>query len=304
MKNFCRKIVLFLLPILVLAGIYEYMLRQIPNEYAYKNTYLTEHVSEIECLVLGSSHSFSDIDPDYFELNTFNAAHSGQSWNYDLEIIRKFGSSLTHLKTVILPVSYFSFFADMNEGSSAWRIKYYNIYYDMHLSNSLVDHTELLGGNIKKNTLAFLDYYLKGKSKMNCTESGWRNTYTAQRSKDLQSTGQKRAIMHTKADFHLQAQNEAYLQELITFCRQKGCKLLLFTPPAYRTYVQDLNKKQLNKTVELAQNYARTQDLCFYVNFLQDPRFSADDFYDGDHLNDAGAGKFSCYLNNYVTDIK
>ena len=83
------KTIYISLPILVVAILMEILLRNMPNDYLFKKKYLDEHSSEIQTLILGSSHSFYGIDPAYFNSKTFNASHVSQTLNYDLEIFQK-----------------------------------------------------------------------------------------------------------------------------------------------------------------------------------------------------------------------
>ena len=48
----------------------------------------------------------------------------------------------------------------------------------------------------------------------------------------------------------------------------------------------DVYKRQTYDIVEKYEN-------CSYVDYLADSDFSADDFYDGDHLNEQGARKLT-----------
>ena len=90
MKRFVIKTIYISLPILVVAILMEILLRNTPNDYLFKKQYLDKHSSEIETLILGSSHSFYGFNPEYFSSNTFNASHISQSLNYDFEILKKY----------------------------------------------------------------------------------------------------------------------------------------------------------------------------------------------------------------------
>ena len=76
MKKIVRFIIpLFIVVIMLIIGI-EQTLRKIPNDYKYKADYLKENGSEIETLILGSSHTFTGLNQKLFKNKTFNAAHS------------------------------------------------------------------------------------------------------------------------------------------------------------------------------------------------------------------------------------
>ncbi len=66
MKRFVIKTIYISLPILVVAILMEILLRNTPNDYLFKKQYLDKHSSEIETLILGSSHSFYGFNPEYF----------------------------------------------------------------------------------------------------------------------------------------------------------------------------------------------------------------------------------------------
>ena len=71
MRKFITKTIYISLPIIVIAIIMEILLRNIPNDYLFKKKYLDEYSSEIETLILGSSHSLYGFNPEYFTSKTF-----------------------------------------------------------------------------------------------------------------------------------------------------------------------------------------------------------------------------------------
>ena len=83
----------------------EVLIRNIPSDFKDKRDYLEAHSNEIETLILGSSHSFHGLNPEFFSSKTYNAAFSSQILFYDLEILRRYESDLTELEWVILPIS-------------------------------------------------------------------------------------------------------------------------------------------------------------------------------------------------------
>src|SRR5665647_305746 len=135
MGNLNYKIVLFLLPLIVVGGIMEILLRQIPNFYQFKKGYLESNSDSLEILFLGNSHSYFGLNPDYINGISFNAAHVSQTLEYDLAILQKYDSKWSELKYIILPISYFSLYDKMSESGESWRSKDYCIYYDIDISN-------------------------------------------------------------------------------------------------------------------------------------------------------------------------
>ena len=66
MRQFILRTLMISLPIVVIAILIEILLRNVPNDYQEKKEYLDKHASEVETLILGSSHSFYGINPSYF----------------------------------------------------------------------------------------------------------------------------------------------------------------------------------------------------------------------------------------------
>ena len=130
MKLFLKSSVLFLLPIVVFLFAAESMLRFSPNDYNYKSNYMAAHSSEIECLVLGNSHSAWGIDPSFFSFKTFNLAFAGQPLIFDALLLEKYINQMDSLKYVILSVSYCVPYVDLEQDPIRSRV--YSIYFAIH----------------------------------------------------------------------------------------------------------------------------------------------------------------------------
>ncbi|HWY10915.1 MAG TPA: DUF1574 family protein, partial [Bacteroidia bacterium] len=96
------------------------------------------------------------------------------------------------------------------------------------------------------------------------------------------------------------AENVNFLRSIIEFAKSKGVKVFLYTPPAYHTYTDNLDAKQLNQTIVTLINMANEYSNVKYHNFLLDPDFSSEDFYDGDHLNKSGAKKLTIKIDSII----
>ena len=102
MKKYLINILLyFILPILTIGVVWEYSIRSIPNDYAYKSKWLNNNADSIEVLYLGPSTIMYDIDPSFSKLKGFNAAHVSQSIKYDHFIFNKY---ITNFLMNIFPI--------------------------------------------------------------------------------------------------------------------------------------------------------------------------------------------------------
>ena len=81
MRKFIIRTFLFILPVLAIAVSAEILLRKYQT-IIHKSKYLDQHAGEIETLILGSSHTYRGINPDYIS-GKVNASYVSQSLNYD-----------------------------------------------------------------------------------------------------------------------------------------------------------------------------------------------------------------------------
>ncbi|MDB4710838.1 hypothetical protein OAF16_03815 [Flavobacteriales bacterium] len=287
----------------------ELLLRNIPNDYEFKKEYLDKNASEIETMILGSSHSFYGFNPVYFTTKTFNASHISQSLNYDFEIIKKYQSGLKQLKTIVLPISYFTLFGKLEAGSESWRFKNYIIYYGLGTSNSYADYSEVISNKLYVNQKRLVSYYIKGNSAISTTSLGWGTNYKSKNARDLIETGNTAALRHSKDINDIKYENilrdnEQTLNSIIAWCKNRNIRIVLLTPPAFKSYRQNLNKTQLNVTIEIAKKIDLDNNNCIYLNLLNDTSFVAKDFYDADHLSEIGAEKLSKLINEKINNWK
>ena len=310
MRRFIIKIILIFFPIF-LSGIFlEFLLRTIPNDYKFKKEYLDKNASAIETLILGSSHSYFGLNPDYFSSKTFNASHVSQSLNYDLEIVRKYQDKFQNLKTIILPISYFSLFGKLEESSESWRLKSYNIYYGMYSSISLMDYSEVLSNRFDVNIERIVSYYKHGDSALSCSKLGWGLTYNSKNAKNLIETAKTAAKRHTKDNINSEESQKTFneniliLNAIIQWCEKNNVNVMFLTLPAFETYRHELNHEQLQITINTISEICSKHENCIYENLLSDPNFVATDFYDADHLSEIGAKKISILINERINKWK
>lgn len=302
LKRFIRRTLLsVVLPLLVMLAGYEWLYRAIPNAYKVKDAYLSHQAAAVETLILGSSHTFFGIDPSCFDCPAFNAANVSQDLEYDWFILNKYIRSLPALKQVILPISYFTLFGSLRTGEEDWRIRKYQIYmgaqdypfYD-------VRH------NYEFSRLGDRDcmfYYLKSTNIYSCTPLGMGDAYSkSKRLPDWEKNGRERALGHTiwdKSDSLLIKENLSYLDSIVRLCCSRDVHLLLVTMPTWHTYYENLDARQLNQMYDLIHQVVSDNLMVGYLDLLKDPRWTADDYFDADHLNEFGAQKTAKILDQY-----
>jgi hypothetical protein len=297
MNEFLKKLGGFLIPVFLFCFTLEIALRNIPNDYSYKRSYLDRNSNDIEVLFLGSSHAYRDINPAFIEMNGFNAAYVSQSLDLDYAILRNYYGRWESLRYIVVPISYFSLFFKLETSDESWRIKNYTIYYGMNASYHYSDYFEILSNAMEVNIERINLYYLQGESNITVTELGWGGGFNENEEIDLVATGKSVAQRHTYPERANLNENVEVLNSFVSYVNEKEIEIIFYTPPAFYSYVENLDASQLDLTVGIMTELDKDHDNVLYVNYLMDETFTEYDFFDADHLNALGAAKLTKTLS-------
>ncbi len=307
MKKFILKTIIISFPVFLLLVILELFFLQVPNNYNYKSAYLGKNIKDVEVLILGSSHTFLGVNPAYFDYKTFNCAEYLQSLDYDYRIFNKYEEEYKNLKVVVIPIAYFSLWYKLEQQQIKFRLLSYVQAYGFINKNISIKEILEEESKFKWKVRRIKDYFFLKKTVVECDELGWIGKDKSIRealgvtSEDLIELGKSVASYHDKIMFDENYNdNVNYLKSIISWCGNRGVKVLLFTPPAYVTYRNSLRKEYVNKMLETTKDLVSEYDNCQYFNFLSDTSFQEKDFYDLHHLNRFGAEKLSKKLNNII----
>ena len=300
MKLFLERLLTFALPIFAIVLLLEYSVRRLPNSYKVKGQYLNEKSDIVETLILGSSHTFYGVNPRFIESRAFNASNVSQSPDIDFAILKSYEDSYGSLRTVVIRLSYDTLFEQLKNSTEDWRLKDYKLYSDIDAGYKLSHNSEILSIGTRQILKVLGDFYLNQKPLLNCDSLGWGNDLSNRPKRDLDKVGLIAAKRHTIKSWTLLKPNIKVFEQLIGWCENRKIRVILVTPPAYKSYVKNLNEKQLEKMINIGDKLDKTYDNCFYHNFLMDKSFTDKDFYDADHLNAKGAKKFSLIINSLI----
>ena len=306
MKFFLIKIVLLSLPLLLLFIFLEISIRFIPNTYSYKNKYINDSGSKIETLILGSSHTYYGINPEYLKLNSFNLANISQSLYFDNLLFKKYLKKMPNLQNIIIPVSYSSLSKVLDTGEESWRKydyqSYMNCMPDIIDKSHLKSHSILYAKGVKKCLTATVEYLTLNKSPINCNSTGWGTNYTHSTIRDLEVTGKKASERHENGSSDFTA-NLQKIKEIIKISESHGIKIFILITPTYISYRKNLNTIKTNSIIKNCTILSDYYSNVFFLNHFEDKSFVKKDFYDADHLNDVGAEKFSKILNREIIEL-
>lgn len=306
MKKFLHKFILFSIPVLLVWLCLEIFYRYTPNNYSVKNQSLKTKSAEIETLLFGDSHCLYGLNPQYFSSKTFNLGNVSQTIYFDKLLFEKYIDQLPKLKQVVFCIEYTNLSQKDNTGEDDWRKFHYQRYMHLQVPSiapyDLRQYSVSFTQNLSK-TRDLLKRYFKTGTITDCDGNGWGTNYKKEDRIPPASIAERRAKMQEDGsmDFRLNTQR---LQEIINKCKAKNIQVLIVSMPQTAVYEHYLNQKKLNaiiKTCTLLRD--NNPENVKYLNLFHDKRFSDEDFFDADHLNDAGAGKASKIVNEYLSTI-
>jgi len=303
MKKFIKKLIVLIVILVIILTAIEKSLRVIPNDYSYKSEWLEKNADSLVIWTFGSSHGYFGIEPQYFDKKSFNSAHVAQGTKFDNFIFNRYFNYMNSLKTVILPISYFSLRSNMEDEIEKWRVPNYHIYYDYKPVKFLY-HFKM---NNEKNPINRAVKSLIGiENERICSDLGWGTSHVlANRSIDWENCGLRSSKMQTKSNFSNDTyrQNEEYIIDICQKCKDRNIDIILLTTPTHKSYYRLLDSIQLTEIIEFCKTMECKFDNVKYVNLLKDNRFTVDDFYDSDHVNEYGAKKLTLIINDTLNCI-
>lgn len=275
----------------------ECFIRRQPNASKAKHEYLLHHSREVDVLVLGSSHTYYGIAPELLSPKAYSAAQVSQTLRYDEYLLHHY--PFDHLKWVIMPISDFSLYEELEDGASWYLASRYRIYMDCDIHSRL----SVYGWEMT----AFRSYCSKlrqlwEKPHMQWSQWGQGLEYTVENKPTDWDNGEKRAAQNAYTDFSHAPEAMAHLESISRFCRAHHARMLLVSTPLRESYRQHQRADQRADTELHISRFLLQHPQCRYLDFSQDTTFTADDFYDSDHLTTRGADKLTRKIRVAMTE--
>ena len=287
MRRFVKHILLFFVPLLILAIGCEIVVESIPNSYSYKYNYMEHYASSIQTLILGSSYAYDGIAPSELP-KAFNLANSSQTFEDDYCLLNRYLPVMDSLQTVIIAVGY-GIWADRSE---QYRRLYYTVY--MHLYPRWPINRfsfEIL--NAKLLALKCIEY-VESRDITRCDSLGHRTAHEASADLRIQALVDNDRI-------NLQAQrqdletNFRYLHRMNDLCAERGIPFVVVAMPCHEQYRASLPKDQI----------AMQDSILSTLPFVIDASaWSIPDsgFYDATHLSRSQSIPFTRQLADTIAE--
>lgn len=301
MNRFLKYVALFGLVCFATLVAGEFIVRQLPNQYRYKKSWMDKNASAVEILILGHSQAYYGIKPSMLGAPAFNLANVSQTFKYDYLLLENYIDRCARLTTVVLPVTYSSFFDKEMDYGDEWG---YTINYKIYMGVDV--HSDLSKYNFEISNFPVYAGKLRSiymGSNLSWDELGHGEDFGSdKRVVDLEESALTAAKRHTATDWSSVNDNMRWLRKIIELCAKRSIRLVLVTPPVSQAYYQRLDSKQLSAMRGIIHSLVGRYGLSYY-DYSAAKGFEDVDFYDADHLtSDVGAAKFTSMLAHDVCD--
>lgn len=303
MKYFFNKSSFFLIPILLVWMSLEIFYRTTPNNYSVKARDVQKHYESCEVLILGNSHAYYGLNPEFFQIPTYNFANISQNLYFDKLLFDKHIHNFKKLKWVILNIEYTTLSHTDDIDGETWRKYFYQS--QMGIEVDLIPFYDVRQYSLSvsrplKNSLNTIEQYIEKQTLVDCNESGWGTSYTNENSSTnmeyLAEIVTKKHEDHS-LDF---SKNLKKIKAIIEQCKQRNIQVLLISMPVHKTYAERVNLHKVSLIHLSATEISNKYDNVFYLNLFSDTTFMDSDFFDPDHLNHQGAKKCTQIVNAFM----
>jgi len=289
-KKTALFVVLFLIPLFLFEG---YVRTQWIDPFDAKRAFLENEKNTCEVLILGTSHAWVGLNPEWVSDNCLNLANAFQPFYYDYHILEKYAPVMPALKTIILPMSYTSFFSK----PSAYHQNLYSIYWGLapYGKPMISDHSLILSLGLK----TLIERLLKGEN--NLVNRGWLEL-KGEFNGSPNLTKRRLKMMHDVMDMDNWEESVGWLNKILELAKEKDLRVVLFYPPYSREMNRQINEYPYEQKIEGYLNGLHDDENVELYYFNNNTLYGNQLFKDADHLNEKGARILSRTMKEIVSN--
>lgn len=278
---------------------------------------LGNQINDVEIANVGSSHGAYDFIYDGLTedgYSCFNFGSVSQTYQYDLALLKEYGSHLDEGCVVFIPVSYFSFNNEtVNESEAqALSVKYYHFLspknvpdYDLY-TDIVTTRLPILSAG--EDLLKLLPAFSPSLKVLAAEEES--DTESAEMDEAAVAEFANRAAMRFDRHFNNKEtlflpERETQLLSLIDYCKKHGLTPVLITTPFSVYYNNPVPEDFLDRFYGTINRIASDTNVSYY-DYSHDARFGENLTYfsDSDHLNAEGAAYFMEIIAEEVPELR
>jgi hypothetical protein len=320
-RALCRRLALFLLPVLGGWAMLESWTARIPSSYSLKRERLHALSTEIETLILGASDAYHGVAPQELSGSAYNLANVSQSLYYDDQLFTQVVPQLPRLKRVIIPIQYISLFFELYDFFEDWRTYFYwqewqippQRFGDL-LDLRMWSRAQLRPAAYYKSVLgaefqSVLRAGNQGPSDPDLAvmdRRGWWQTPVFDnrpQKLDAYAAAPILARHNQLMQMAYEQPNLGYLKHILSVAREHNIECVFVTLPVWKTYRDGMQQDRWRRTQADIQSLATTYHVRYFC-FLDLEEFGPDDFTDVDHMSPAGAIRFTRVLSHALNQTR
>lgn len=245
---------------------------------------------EVEILFMGNSHIANALDCRYVGLRCFNAALGCQDLARTEKTFARMLDRENKLRFVVIDLSYISFGVSTDSEAPYMALDYLLAFGIWPARGSLL-HT----------LLDFSMYSLYRQDLFDPLRNHWAGEkITADSRPDrLSKEGRITGETHARIYGHPLPRNIEALGEILELARRHGVGALLITVPVSRYYDEPFGQAAKQRFYDTVRELRLKHPGVPYTDFSRWTGLDDGDWADGQHMNPAGARKFSTMVNDY-----
>ncbi len=281
MHIFIKKSALFLVLFLLPLVLFEvYVRNQWIDPYDAKRAFLENEKSTCEVLILGTSHAWSGLNPEWVSKNCLNLANAFQPFYYDYQILEKYIPQMGSLNTIILPMSYTSFF----NKPSAYHQNLYSIYWNLspYGETMISDHSLVLSLGLERLVERLID------NENNFVNKGWL-ALEGEYNGSFKLAKMRLDLMHENMDMQNWDESVSWLNKILALGKEHKLRMVLYYPPYSKELNRQMEAYPFNQRINDYLTTLSGNDNIELHYFNNNEIYSNDLFKDADHLNAEGA---------------
>jgi hypothetical protein len=304
--RFLRDLLLFSLPLAVLAFAVELGLRQVDTMHFSRAKALGHDWPEVRVLITGNSHEAVGIDCRALGVPCFNLASGSQSLQLDRRLLEKYQARFSGLAILVLGVSYQSIQATPREETDLG-------YEYWHAYGIDGEERSLPWLDVRRYSVfatfgaeRSLGYVFGGFKSGSTVPEPWAHLPAqAIVTRDMTDRGAQRRLArhHSGMDRRDVPRNVEALREMIRRGKSAGARVVLLISPVssrYLRYTRPADVALLNDTVARLATEAGVE----VKSYWGDRRFEDEQFRDLDHLAPSGSEQLTRLLRTEVVDAR
>ena len=291
------------------------------DEFRYNRLYLQSWLQfskKVIGVISGLSYVQYGIEVEQLKYPTANIAVGGMDINYSILMVYKFIFMYPDIKYVILPISYYEGFYDMNSsGRTYHKIMLERVILPVLMDRIVLEYDEnnsIFSSIFNMNKLKD-DYEedwkikLSGRSYFN--EFHRRSGYGVLLSdckKNSEEENYQQAMKTVKGNESVYNEENKTkilecLRNFLNNMEEKGIKVLFFTPPTTKYIFEKMDSIIEENFYKYYVPFLKQYTCCTYLDYYRDTEFSFLDFEDYEHLGESGAYKLTKKINEWIVWI-